>query len=189
MVDCFLGEIRMFAGWFSPVDWIFCNGQELSTTQNQALFSLIGTIYGGDGKRVFKLPDLRGRIPVGQGANTSTIPPLSARTIGESGGEEVHTLTTAEMPAHSHLFIADKQAADSKSPGSTKVFGTVRPNATNYGLYGKAPLPTDPTPAAVTQFDVLAVTAEGGGQVHSNIMPTVALNYIMAMRGSYPPRP
>lgn len=185
MSDCFLGEIRMFAGNYNPEDWILCNGQSLSVQQNQALFSLIGVTYGGDGVNTFNVPDLRGRVPIGQGTNTTTNPPLSARTIGQTGGEENHTLLDAEMPAHSHPIYATTTNATTTVAGQTVVYGQVQPSGTLNGLYTTVVPPTSPA----VQFDTKAVTFTGGGQPHNNCMTTTAISFIMAILGNYPTRP
>jgi len=186
MSDCFLGEIRMFAGNYNPEDWVLCNGQAMSVQQNQALFSLFGVTYGGDGVNTFNVPDLRGRVPVGQGTNTTTNPPLTARTIGQTGGEESHTLTYGEMPAHSHPVNVVQHDASSQTPGPTMMYGQVvtSPNG-NTGLYTNT-LP--PTTAAVG-LDAKAVSFVGGGQPHNNMMTTTAISFIMAVLGNYPMRP
>eukprot|EP00162_Nutomonas_longa_P018276 comp25597_c0_seq1/m.61616 comp25597_c0_seq1/g.61616 ORF comp25597_c0_seq1/g.61616 comp25597_c0_seq1/m.61616 type:complete len:186 (-) comp25597_c0_seq1:465-1022(-) len=183
MSDCFLGEVRMFAGNYNPEDWILCNGQSLAVSQYQALFSLMGTAYGGDGVNTFNAPDLRGRVPVGQGTNTTTSPPLTPRTIGQKGGEEVHTVTVAEMPAHSHSFVVMNTTATSQSPVN-QTFGKVVRNATVYGLYTDTP----PTATTLVQFDAKAVTFAGGSQAHDNMMYTTAISFIMSVLGNYPTR-
>lgn len=186
MSDCFLGEIRLFAGNYNPEDWVLCNGQSLSVQQNQALFSLIGVTYGGDGVNTFNVPDLRGRVPVGQGQNTTTNPPLTARTIGQTGGEENHTLTTGEMPAHTHPVYAVQHDSTSTTPGPTMFYGqTVTNAAGNNGLYTNTLPPT----TTVVGMDPKAVTFTGGGQSHNNMMITTAISFIMAILGNYPTRP
>ncbi|MBD3756388.1 MAG: phage tail protein, partial [Gammaproteobacteria bacterium] len=112
MSEPFVGEIRMFAGNFAPRGWAFCDGQLLAVSQNDALFSLLGTIYGGDGRTTFGLPDMRGRIPVHQGSG----PGLSPRRLGSKSGAETETLTVNQMPSHTHFFLADKNPADLISP-------------------------------------------------------------------------
>lgn len=187
MSECFIGEIRMFAGNYNPQDWILCNGQSMSVQQNQALFSLIGVTFGGDGVNLFGIPDLRGRVPVGQGTNTTTNPPLTARSIGQTGGEENHTLTAAEMPAHNHPIYASTANASSTIPNPTMLYATLQPNTTA-GITG---LYTTSAPPAVTAapFDTKAITFTGGGQPHNNMMITTAISFIMAILGTYPTRP
>lgn len=185
MSDCFIGEIRLFAGNYNPEDWVLCNGQSMSIQQNQALFSLVGVTYGGDGVNTFNVPDLRGRVPIGQGTNTTTNPPLSARTIGQTGGEENHTLTEAEMPTHTHPVYASATNATSQTAGPTVLFGQVTPNGTTTGLYTTQVPPN----ATIVQLDTKAIGYVGGGQSHNNTMITTAISFIMAILGNYPTRP
>ncbi len=187
MSECFIGEIRMFAGNYNPEDWVLCNGQSLNLQQNQALYSLIGVTYGGDNVNTFNVPDLRGRVPVGQGTNTTANPPLSARTIGQSFGEETHTVTEGEMPAHTHPIYAGTGNASSQVPGPTMVYATVQPNTTANvtGLYTAVPSSTLPS----ATMDAKAVTYAGGSQAHNNMMFTTAISFIMAILGQYPQRP
>ncbi|HYE48197.1 MAG TPA: tail fiber protein [Azospirillaceae bacterium] len=175
----------MFAGNYNPEDWILCDGQALSVQQQQALFSLIGVTYGGDGVNNFNVPDLRGRIPIGQGTNTTTNPPLSARTLGQTGGEETHTLAMGEMPAHSHTVYTVAANATSKTVGPNMVYAQVQQSGTINGLYTAAVPPA----ANIVQLDTKAVTYAGGGQAHANVMTTTAISFIMAILGNYPTRP
>lgn len=186
MSDCFLGEIRLFAGNYNPEDWIICNGQALSLQQNQALFSLIGVTYGGDGVNTFKVPDMRGRVPVGQGTNTTTTPPLTQRIIGQSGGEETHTLLYSEMPAHTHSVTAIAANATSTTPGSTVLYAQVVPPANgNTGLYNNTLPPTTST----VNFSSGTVNVAGYSQPHDNMMITTAISFIMSVLGNYPMQP
>lgn len=171
MSEPFVGEIRMFAGNFAPRGWAFCDGQLLAVSQNDALFSLLGTIYGGDGRTTFGLPDLRGRIPLHQG----TGPGLSQRRLGSKGGAEKETLTTNQLASHSHDLMANTAAATGAAPQG-KVLA-------------------DPTPAriyeALAQNASAATTAianTGGSRSHSNLMPTLCVNFIIALFGIYPSR-
>lgn len=177
----------MFAGNYNPEDWALCNGASLTIAQNNALYSLIGIIYGGNGTTNFQLPDLRCRIPIGQGTNTTTTPPLTARVIAQTGGEESHTVTEAEMPAHTHPVYAVSANATSQIPGPTMGYGMVQPNtqANIYGLYSS---PGPPVPTAAP-LDVRAVTSEGGNVPHPNMMLTTAISFIIALLGNYPTRP
>jgi len=173
MSEPFVGEIRMFGGNYAPRGWALCDGQLLAVAQNDALFSLLGTIYGGDGRTTFALPDLRGRLPVhfGQG------PGLSNRPIGSKAGMENVTLTAATMPAHEHAVMGTSNTGSSNNP-TGKVLATAPVNA--YG--NNAPDPTN------ARFATNAVGNSGGGNAHGNIMPCLAVNFIIALFGIYPPR-
>ena len=167
MANPYLGEIRMFAGNFAIQGWAFCDGQILSIAQNQALFALLGTTYGGDGQMTFALPDLRGRVPVHQGALNGT--PF---TIGQSGGEEAVTLTTNQIPAHSHIPQAFASQGNQASPANN-VWG-----ATPLNLYSAANPGVSMSPAAVGQA--------GGSQPHENMIPFLAVNFIISLFGIFP---
>ncbi|MDR3514462.1 MAG: tail fiber protein [Azospirillaceae bacterium] len=174
MTDYFLGEIRLFSGNYAPVDFLPCDGRSLSVSDNQPLFALIGTIWGGDGVTKFALPDLRGRAPIGQGSG----PGLTSRTIGQTGGAETVALTDASMlPAHSHGW--NIQATEAKSVTPTKNL--------------LAQLPTG-TAGFVKSADVVGTIAfsdtmcafDGGNQSHTNMMPSLALTYMICTNGLYP---
>lgn len=182
MSECFVGEIRMFAGNYNPEGWVFCDGSMLSIAQNQALYTLIGTIYGGDGVTQFGIPDMRGRLPVGQG----TGPSINPKTIGQKAGEETHTLVIAELPAHTHQVVATTALATGQTPSTTMIYGAVQPSGTVTGLYTQS-LP--PTNATVVQFDAKAVTSTGNNMPHDNVMVTTAISFIMATTGLFPSRP
>lgn len=169
MSDPFVGEIRMFAGNFAPRGWTFCDGQLLAVSQNDALFSLIGTIYGGDGQNTFGLPDLRGRIPVHAG----TGPGLSLRRLGASFGTENQTLTANQLPSHNHILKASNSAGNSKS-GSQFAAGT------NARIYKNSD--------ATLNLNSASVANAGGSQAHSNLMPTQCIYFIIALFGIYPSR-
>ncbi|MEO9528855.1 tail fiber protein [Roseibium sp.] len=171
MSEPFVGEIRMFAGNFAPRAWAFCDGQLLAVSQNDALFSLLGTIYGGDGRTTFGLPDLRGRIPLHAG----TGPGLSPRRLGSRAGSERETLTTNQLASHSHDFNANTAEADSLVPQDR-----VTAEGVGVNLY-----------AAVGQDVSMAsnmVTDTGGALSHTNLMPTLCVNFIIALFGIYPSR-
>lgn len=170
MSDPFIGEIRLFAGNFAPRDWAFCDGQLMSIAQNTALFSLLGTTYGGNGQTTFALPDLRGRVPVHQFQG----PGLSNRDLGEVSGSETVTLLSTQMPAHSHAFRASTTAAT----GSTPVGALL--GATTVNSYDNS--------AAGVAMAAGAVGNTGGSQPHDNMAPTLALNYIIALFGIFPSR-
>ncbi len=170
----FIGEIKMFGGNFAPRGWAFCNGQLLPINQNQALFSILGTTYGGDGRTTFALPDLRGRVPVHSGNG----PGLSTYRLGQKGGFETTTITVANMPAHSHPYAAPAVSEDGNTsdptnavPGGTKVldkeYSTETPNTTmKSGGTGNT----------------------GGSQPINIVQPYGTVNYIIALEGLYPSR-
>jgi microcystin-dependent protein len=169
MSEPFVGEIRLFAGNFAPLDWAFCNGQLLSTGDNAALFNLIGTTYGGDGIATFALPDLRSRVPVHQG----TGPTGTSYIVGEAGGEESVALDVRQIPAHGHAVVARPVPGTSASPtGDLLAGGRV---VSRYGA--KRP---------GTLMKATSVSTFGGGQHHTNIQPYLALNFIMALDGIFP---
>jgi microcystin-dependent protein len=171
MSNPFLGEIRIFGGNFAPRGWAFCNGQLLPISQNTALFSLLGTTYGGDGRTTFALPDLQGRFPMhpGQGAG------LSVHVLGEPGGESTVTLGEAEVPPHNHAMFATDSYATTDTP-SPSVGLAQTAGAPIYAGAG------DLVPLAD------AVVAEGGDQAHANRPPYLALSFIIAMQGIFPAR-
>ena len=170
MSEPFVGEIRMFAGGFAPRGWAFCDGQLLAVSQNDALFSLLGTIYGGDGRTTFGLPDVRGRVPMHQG----TGPGLSQRRIGAKGGAEKVTLTTNQLPGHSHGMRVNTASATALSPS-----GAV-PAVSGDDNYNREDLEVN--------FNGLTVTDTGGTGSHTNLMPTLCVNFIIALLGIYPSR-
>jgi microcystin-dependent protein len=169
----YLGEIKMFAGTFAPVGWALCNGQLLAISQNQALFAILGTTYGGDGQTTFALPDLRGRFPMHAGTGTG----LTARTIGSSGGQETVTLTSAQMPAHTHNTVmnVDTTVATSDRPQGS----LPGRNASATPSYGKS------ANGAAASSAVVEAPA-GGGQAHPNMPPFECVNFIIALQGIFP---
>ena len=179
-MDNFLGEIRMFAGNFAPQGWNFCDGTVLSIADNSTLFTLIGTTYGGDGQTTFQLPDLRGRLPIGQGNGSG----LSARTLGQSAGEEDHTLTVNEMAAHAHPAAASTVAATTITAGPSVMYGAAQgsQSAGVYGLYTTA----QPPDAPVVLWSGATVGNMGGNQQHDNTMNTLTINFIIALQGIFP---
>jgi len=172
-IEPFVGEIMMFAGNFPPKGWAFCDGQLLSIAQNTALFSLIGTYYGGNGVVTFALPDLRSRVPMHAGGSGG--PGLTQRFLGEQGGTESVTLLAAQMPMHTHSLQVDTANGTTSSP--------------NAALLARDPAGT---PAyGVNTTGALAATAiasAGGNQPHENMQPFLAINYCIALEGIYPPR-
>jgi microcystin-dependent protein len=165
MSDPYLGEIRIFAGNYAPVDWALCDGQLLPIAQNDALFTLIGTTYGGDGQTTFALPDLRGRLPVHQGGSYVT---------GETGGAEQVTLTAQQLAGHTHALMASTALATQETPD-----GNVT-GQTEIALYGNES-PFGP-------LNAQALTAIGGGQPHDNVQPFLCLNFIICTNGIFPPQ-
>lgn len=162
----------MFAGNFAPRGWAFCDGQLLAVSQNDALFSLLGTIYGGDGRTTFGLPDLRGRIPVHAG----TGPGLSPRRLGAHGGAEQVTVTTNQLPSHSHPLSARALPADTRNPEGKVLAQPAVFQYTN--------VPTSP----LVSMNPQAVGNVGGGQSHTNVMPFLCVHFIIALVGIYPSR-
>ena len=171
MSEPFVGEIRMFAGNFAPRGWAFCDGQLLAVSQNDALFSLLGTIYGGDGRTTFGLPDLRGRIPIHAGDG----PGLSPRRVGAKGGEEKVTLTVNQLPSHAHSVKGTSDPADSSDPGTR-----LPAQATGINIFANN--------APSISFAATAVTNVGGSQSHTNLMPYLCVNFIISLFGIYPSR-
>ncbi|GAB3399764.1 tail fiber protein [Schumannella luteola] len=166
----FIGQITLFAGPFAPKNWAFCNGQLLPINQNQALFSLLGTTYGGNGVQTFGLPDLRGRIALHWGQR----PGGASRTWGESGGEVGHTLTVPELPGHTHVAAASSAAGTAASPADA--------------VWAAGAKPAYATSAGAAQLSGAAVSATGGNQPHENRPPELALSYIIAINGIFPSR-
>ncbi len=171
MSNPFVGEIRIFAGNFAPAGWAFCNGQLLPISENDALFALIGTTYGGDGQTTFALPDLRGRIPVHAG----TGPGLSPRTFGASGGSEQITLTGTQLPSHTHAWPASTTDAQERTPIGHALA------TSNADVYGES----SPPVAAVTMAPG-AVANTGGSQPHTNLQPFLCVSFIISLFGIFP---
>ena len=172
MSDPFVAEIRMFGGNFAPRGWAQCNGQLLPISQNTALFSLLGTFYGGDGKSTFGLPNFQGTMPIAQGQG----PGLSDRFIGEQAGSSTVTLLTAEMPAHTHAINAyQDDPADINTPSPSVILGTTA----GLNLYG---------PGANSSLQPLALAPAGASAPHNNQSPYLVVTFILAMQGVFPPR-
>lgn len=170
MADPFIGEITMFGGNFAPRNWAFCDGQILSIAQNTALFSLLGTTYGGDGRTTFGLPDLRGRIPI----HVGTGPGLSNRRWGEKSGQESVTLTTQQLPSHQHT----QQGTDSEATSA---------NPTD-GLAAKAQNVTYHSLDSPVDMNAASSQGVGGGQPHTNMQPYLCVNFVIALFGVFPSR-
>lgn len=169
MAEPYVGEIRVFAGNFAPVGWAFCDGQDLSISEYSTLFTLIGTTYGGDGQSTFALPDLRGRLPVHMGPNPTT---GTAYVLGEQAGVETVTLTSAQIPAHSHQANGQSTPGTQESPAG----GVWAASALNGFDTGTPDLTMHPE----------AIGPTGGNQPHSNLMPYLAVNFIIALNGIFP---
>jgi microcystin-dependent protein len=158
----FLSEIRMFSFVYAPRGWALCNGQLLPINQNQALFSLLGTTFGGDGRVNFALPDLRGRVPVHEGPGY---------TLGQAAGEQAHTLSQAEMPTHTHLLSGTPSAGDTPIPT---------------GNYLAAANNQYAAPSDLTTMNPSSVSDVGGSQAHLNMQPYLTLNFCIALQGIFP---
>lgn len=171
MADPFVAEIRIFPFDFAPVGWAICDGQILPLSQNTALFSLLGTTYGGNGKSNFALPDLQGRAPMHPGQG----PGLSLHDLGETGGSETVSLLESEIPAHSHGFRASIQPADMPVPGGNML---ARPLA-GFNYAGASNYIN-------MSYDMLSPS--GGDQAHNNLQPYLVLNFCIALQGVFPPR-
>ena len=169
MADPFLSEIRIFSFTYAPKGWALCNGQLLPINQNQALFSLLGTTYGGNGQTNFALPNLQGRTPIHVGNN---------HTLGERAGEQAHSLTTQEMPTHSHVVNATNDKSNNTiNPGSTVIPANSAPSE----LYTTSAANTDTMlPEAISNV--------GSGQPHANMQPYLVLNFGIALQGIFPSR-
>ena len=183
-MEGYIGEIRMFGGNFAPRNWAFCQGQTLSIASNSALFSILGVVYGGDGRTTFQLPDLRGRVAIQAGHGNG----LSSYALGQKGGQETVTLTQQQMPSHNHTTTNDlaAQVGVLEDDGNTPdVAGHILSNA-NESIYS--------SDAANAQLGGVSVTGgvtvnnAGGGQSHENRMPFLAVNYIICLYGIFPSR-
>jgi microcystin-dependent protein len=174
MSEPFIAEIRIFAGNFAPRSWAFCDGQLLPIAQNTALFSLIGTTYGGDGRTTTALPNLQGRAPMHPGRG----PGLTARRLGERVGVETVTLTEAQIPSHNHTARANTAGADAGPPDNTKSFARSG-GGQAYQANANANL---------VDLASQTLSTTGGGQAHTNVQPYLVLNFIIALQGLYPSR-
>lgn len=175
MSDYYVGEIRLFAGSYVPVGWQECDGTVLNVSAYEALFSLLGSRYGGNGTTTFAVPDLRGRLPIGYGSSGGA--GISTYTLGQSGGVTTVTLTAAQMPLHSHPEMATTGAASSSSP----INAVLADPSDSFNLY----TPYNSTNTTVTMAAGV-ILPTGGGQAHPNIMPSMAMRYIIALNGTYP---
>lgn len=175
MADPFIGEIRIFAGNFAPRNWALCDGTSMEVSQNTALFSILGTTYGGDGRTNFNLPDLRGRVPIHEG----TGPGLPNYRLGQYGGSETETVTEAQMPSHNHAEIAvaslPQAGGGSEDPANHALGLSVGAN-----IYGD--------PNNLVNMATGSLGSTSGGQSRNNMQPYLTLNFIIALVGTYPSR-
>ena len=185
-MEPFIGQIVMFGGNFAPRSWALCNGQLLSINENQALFSILGTTYGGDGRTTFALPDLRGRAAMHSG----TGPGLTPRPLGQRSGTQTNNMTVNQMPSHNHIAVvggqvrmpigagaADEASADGNYLGDTSPTNTYQGNATAGQFYG-----------GLTNEITVAVQNNGASQPINNMQPYLVVNYIIALQGLFPSR-
>jgi len=172
MSDMYVGEIRLFAGNYAPEGWAFCNGQELPISGNEILFSVIGVTYGGNGTTTFNLPDLRGRVPVHMGTNPQT---GTNFPLGSMGGSETVTLVQSQLPAHTHVAKASNLPGTVSSPTNA-----IWAHQTSVNQYSST--------APNASMSPMAINPVGGNQPHENRMPIMALNFIIALNGIYPPQ-
>lgn len=164
MAQPYVGEIRMFAGNFAPAGWMFCEGQLLPISENETLFQLIGTTYGGDGQSTFALPDLRGRLPIHQG---------NGFILAENGGAEEITLTVNQIPAHSHPFLVSTASASQSAPASN-----LPGNSPSVDLYLED--------VASVNLSPQVIASTGGSQPHTNFQPYLCVNFIISLFGIFP---
>jgi microcystin-dependent protein len=170
MAEPFLSEIRIMSFVFAPKGWALCNGQLLPINQNQALFSLLGTTFGGDGRVNFALPDLRGRTPIHVG---------SGHTLGERGGEQAHTLSIAELPTHTHVLSASSAQANFPAPFNANTnTGNILASSAPDQIYGVA--------ANLVALNTGTITNTGGSQAHLNMQPFLTLSFCIALQGIFP---
>jgi microcystin-dependent protein len=175
MSDSYVGQILLVPYNFAPKNFAFCQGQLLPISQNTALFSILGTNYGGDGRSTFALPNLQSCIPVGQGQG----PGLSPYVVGQTGGTDTVTLVTTQIPSHAHVQQGISGAATSQSPAATTFApGGGRGHALSYYI----------APPTTATMNASALAPTGGGQAHNNMMPYLVLNYVIALTGVFPPR-
>jgi microcystin-dependent protein len=166
MAQPYVGEIRMFAGNFPPVGWMFCDGNQMPISENETLFQLIGTTYGGDGESTFNLPNLQSRIPIHMGTNAGI-----TYQLAESAGTESETLTINQIPAHTHPLIASGEAGSTSNPAGAMI-------ATGPTIYRPAP--------AVAPMAPGSISPQGGSQPHENMQPFLCINFIISLFGLFP---
>ena len=176
MSEPYIGEIRMFAGDYAPKNWSLCDGQLLAISQNNSLFSLLGTAYGGDGRTTFALPDMRGRLPVHQG----TGPGLTTKNMGKKYGKENVTIKSAQMPAHNHSLNVTTDIANSSDPTNNVLAAQSDEDLPYY----ESDIPSTNT----QDLNSNTLSTMGKGQSHNNMMPSLCVNFIIAVFGVYPSR-
>jgi microcystin-dependent protein len=175
MAQPYVGEIRIFAGNFAPAGWALCQGQLIPINENDTLFALIGTTYGGDGQSTFALPDLRSRVPIHMGTSGATY------TLGESAGTEGVTLTTTQIPSHNHPVQVATTPANQSTPATNSVLSNEAEQVAN-----RAPVYAAYASTNQIQMGAQTVSPDGGNQPHSNIQPILALNFIISLFGIFP---
>lgn len=179
-MDCYIGEIRIFAGTFAPEGWHLCDGSTLDIHGNEALFALIGTTYGGDGRVNFKLPDLSSALPVGIGQLTTA---SINYVLGMKGGSNQDvTLSTVNLPSHNHVLFGTDQAATSADPNNNLLAKASADSYESVNIYTKVTLP-----AYAKTLDNATLSNAGANQPHANIQPCLSVNYIIALTGLFPP--
>lgn len=171
MADPFIGEIRIFAGSFAPRDYAFCNGQTISVSQNPALFAIFGAIYGGDGRNDFGVPNLSGHVPVHAGTGSG----LSPRPIGQRGGSDTVTLTSSNLPSHTHQLQASADAGTSNGPGTS-----------GSSVLAEGPAPLYTTGAANVALNAASITNTGSGDPTDILQPYQVINFVVALAGIQP---
>ena len=179
MSSPFVAEIRIFGFNFAPTGWALCNGQLLPISQNTALFSLLGTFYGGDGKSTFALPNFEGSVPMNQGQGAG----LSDRVLGETSGSQTVTLLTSEMPAHNHNFVGSSDSATTITSSGNQVANGF---TGNFQGNVQAKMYSTANPNATMNF--AAISVAGASLPHNNMMPFITLNFCIALQGIFPPR-
>jgi microcystin-dependent protein len=179
MASPFVAEIRIFGFNFAPTGWALCNGQILPISQNTALFSLLGTMYGGDGKSTFALPNMQGNVPINQGQG----PGLSQRFIGENGGAETVTVLVSEIPAHNHNFVGTTANSSTVTSSGNQVA-----NGFTGNFQSSVQVKMYSTAAPNSLMNPNAIGISGSSLPHNNLMPYLTLNFCIAMQGIFPPR-
>ncbi|KWV46308.1 hypothetical protein AS156_21650 [Bradyrhizobium macuxiense] len=178
MSDPFLAEIRIFAGPFAPLNWASCDGQLMPISQNTALFALLGTMYGGNGTSTYQLPNFQGSVPIHNTMHAASLP-FGSFDIGQVGGAQNVTLLTSEMPSHGHTLQGRAQVADANTAASNTSMGKPEP-ATNSAYQAGG--------SAAVSLNAQAISLSGGGLPHNNMQPLLTLNFIIALKGVFPPR-